>query len=51
MLKLREEIRDEIVKVVANSLLPTNQGIRIINVLNSLEKVPELPNEVTEVNG
>lgn len=42
MLKIKEEVRDEIVKAVANSNIPTNIGIQIINVLNSLEKV-ELP--------
>jgi len=43
MLKLDEKIRDEIVKAIANSTLPTNQGIQIINVLNGLEKVEDKP--------
>ena len=45
MLKLREETRDEIVKVIANSVLPTNLGIQVINILNGLEKIEEKSNE------
>ena len=45
MLKLREEIRDEIVRIIANSVLPTNLGIRVIDILNALEKIEEKPNE------
>lgn len=41
MLKLTELNRDEIAKILANSTLPANQAISIINLLNGLEKVEE----------
>ncbi len=37
MLKITEEVRDGIVKIIIGSNLPTNQGVAIINELNGLE--------------
>lgn len=48
MLKLKEEIRDEIVKIVANSSIPTKDGVAIINELNRLEKIEKLPTKDTK---
>jgi len=50
MLKIDEKMRDEIVKIIAGSQLPTNQGIGIINALNSLEKVESDKVPVTGTN-
>ena len=33
--------RDEIVKAIANSSLPTNIGLQIINALNSLKELKD----------
>lgn len=41
LLKLPKDVRDEIVKVIAGSNLPTNQGLGIIQVLNGLEEIKE----------
>lgn len=44
---LKSEVRDEIVKVIANSNLPTIQGVGIINALNSLEAIKEEKNNMS----
>jgi hypothetical protein len=41
MFKLNKQTRDEIVKIIASSQLPTNQGLSIIQVLNGLEEIKE----------
>ena len=33
---ITKNVRDAIVKIIAESTLPTNQGVQIINALNSL---------------
>lgn len=43
MLKLPEEKRNDIVKIISNSQMPINQGLMIINILTSLQPVEELP--------
>ena len=47
-LKLTEQMRDAIVKIIAESNLPTNQGIGIINALNNLEKIEEKVEEASK---
>lgn len=39
MLQISEQTRDEIVKAIANSQIPTNQGVAIINALNTLKPI------------
>ena len=39
MLQIDPKTRDEIVRIIAGSQLPTNQGLGIINALNSLKEV------------
>jgi hypothetical protein len=41
MLTIKKELRDEIVKVIMSSNLPTVQGVGIINALNSLKELKE----------
>lgn len=41
MLKIDEKMRDEIVKIIAESVMPTNQGLGIIQALNKLEVIEE----------
>lgn len=42
MLQISEQNRDEIVKAIASSVMPTNIGIQIINILNTLKPVEEV---------
>lgn len=38
MLQITKEMRDEIVKIIMGSQLPTNQGVGIIQALNNLKE-------------
>jgi hypothetical protein len=46
MLQLDPKIRDEIVKIIAGSQLPTNQGLGIINALQALKPLEVKPKEI-----
>ena len=50
MLKISEDLRSEIVKIISTSNLPTNQGLGIIQALSSLETIKDVGKVEKEEN-